>query len=322
MNNTDIPPIPTDGPQACATVQLYLAVLHDVPPEQVQALLQHVDRCAGCAAELRLLTQATQLVTNLPELAPPPSVDRAVIAAIAARSRGCPLELVPPTRSHRTSPNHRTLWLMGQVAAALLLLAFLSARHFLSDLPTPSQTFVLPASLSWSGYVLHFSETKIGANGIRYRINCYHDLGTGRMRVETITSGGLDIVAVGNEQTLLGEDLVHHIAEWGANAWGVDDSLFNLTQLRSDLEAKRAVYLGTGHFDGQEVYRIRLSNGLVLLLDMHYQPVNVLRDAHGPGTGKPIYDMLSLLPASQVPSILWDTHVPSGFQMGRLPERP
>lgn len=316
MNNTDMPPIRTDGPQACATVQLYLAVLNDLPAEQVQAVLQHVDMCAGCAAELRLLTQATQLVTNLAELAPPSSVDRAVIAAIAARSRGCPPELVHPTRSHRTR------LLMGQVAAALMLLAFLSAHHFLSGPFTTSQTFVLPASLSWSGYVLYYSETKLGANGMRYRINCYHDLGTGRMHVETITGGGLDIVAVGNEQVLLGEDLVHHIAQWGANAWSVDDSLFNLAQLRSDLEAKRAVYLGTDHFDGQEVYRIRLSNGLVLLLDMHYLPVNVLRDAHSPGTGEPIYEMLTFLPASQVPSTLWDTNVPPGFQMGRLPERP
>ncbi len=316
MNNTTMPPIRTDGPQACATVQLYLAVLNDLPAEQVQAVLQHVDMCAGCAAELRLLTQATQLVTNLAEFAPPPYVDRAVIAAIAARSRGCPPELGHPTRSHRT------LWLMGQVAAALMLLAFLSARHFLSGPLTTSQTFVLPASLSWSGYVLYYSETKLGANGMRYRINCYHDLGTGRMHVETITGGGLDIVAVGNEQVLLGEDLVHHIAQWGASAWSVDDSLFNLAQLRSDLEAKRAVYLGTDRFDGQEVYRIGLSNGLVLLLDMHYQPVNVLRDAHGPGTGEPIYETLTLLPASQVPSTLWDTNVPEGFQMGRLPERP
>ncbi len=68
MNNTDMPPIRTDGPQACATVQLYLAVLNDLPAEQVQGVLQHVDMCAGCAAELRLLTQATQLVTNLAEL--------------------------------------------------------------------------------------------------------------------------------------------------------------------------------------------------------------------------------------------------------------
>ncbi len=316
MSNTDMPPIRTDGPQACATVQLYLAVLNDLPAEQGRAVLQHVDMCAGCAAELRLLTQATQLVTNLAELAPPSSVDRAVIAAIAARSRGCPPELVHPARSHRT------LWLMGQVAAALMLLAFLSAHHFLSGPLTTSQTFVLPASLSWSGYVLYYSETKLGANGMRYRVNCYHDLGTGRMHVETTTGGGLDIVAVGNEQVLLGEDLVHHIAQWGANAWSVDDSLFNLAQLRSDLEAKRAVYLGTDHFDGQEVYRIRLSNGLVLLLDRHYLPVNALHDAHGPGTGKPIYDKLSLLPASQVPSTLWDTNVPPGFQMGRLPERP
>jgi hypothetical protein len=75
-------------------------------------------------------------------------------------------------------------------------------------------------------------------------------------------------------------------------------------------------------FHGQQVYRIRWSNGLVLLLDRHYWPVNVLRDAHGPGTGQPIYEMLTWFKVSQVPSTLWDIGVPAGFQLGRLPEGP
>src|SRR5260370_25338527 len=240
MNNTDMPPIRTDGPQACATVQLYLAVLNDLPAEQVQGVLQHVDMCAGCAAELRLLTQATQLVTNLAELAPLSSVDRVVIAAIAARSRGCPPELVHSTRSHRTLPTHRTLWLMGQVAAALMLIAFLRANHFLSGPLTTSQTFVLPASLSWSGYVLYYSETKLGANGMRYRINCYHDLGTGRMHVETITGGGLDIVAVGNEEVRPCDDLRPHLSRWGVEAASDVEHTIYTDQLRTDRLAQDA----------------------------------------------------------------------------------
>ena len=90
-------------------------------------------------------------------------------------------------------------------------------------------------------------------------------------------------------------------------------------RLRYDLQAHRAVYEGMDRFEGQEVYRIRWKNGLVLLLDTSYWPVNVLRDAHGPGSGQPIYEMLTWLPVSQVSSTLWGTQVPAGFRLGRLP---
>jgi hypothetical protein len=81
------------------------------------------------------------------------------------------------------------------------------------------------------------------------------------------------------------------------------------------------MYLGQGTFRGQEVYRIRMSNGLVLLLDTHYLPVNVLQNASGSGTSKPLYEMLSMLPATQVPAALWEVHIPAGFQLGMLPVR-
>jgi hypothetical protein len=192
----------------------------------------------------------------------------------------------------------------------------------LSGLLAMHKAFALPADLSWSGYVLYHAETKIGANGMRYHINCYHDLGTGRMRVETSAGDNLDIVTVGDKQSLLGEDVIHHVAQWGASNWSVDDSIFDMAQLRSDLQTNRAFYEGRGYFDGQEVYRIRTRNGLVLLLDMHYRPVNVLRSAGSSHAGEPIYERLSMLPASQIPDALWNMNVPEGFQMGRLPEGP
>jgi hypothetical protein len=140
------------------------------------------------------------------------------------------------------------------------------------------------------------------------------------MHVETTAGNDVDIVAVGNDQILLGVDLVHHLAQWGANAWGVDDSLFDLGQLRTDLQAHRAVYLGQGTFRGQEVYRIRNGNGLVLLLDSRYLPVNVLHDAGRP-VGEPVYQTLLMLPATQVPAALWEARIPAGFQLGMLPMR-
>jgi hypothetical protein len=141
------------------------------------------------------------------------------------------------------------------------------------------------------------------------------------MHVETIAGDDLDIVAVGHRQELLGKDLVHHIAQWGANAWGVDDSLFDLGQLRADLQTHRAVYLGQETFRGKEVYRIRMRNGLVLLLDRQYLPVNVLSNASGPGTGEPLYETLMMLPATQVPATLWEARIPAGFRVGMLPMR-
>ncbi len=324
MNNTDLPPMPKAGeygPEVCTTVRLYLAVLDDLPAEQVCVLFKHVSTCAGCAAELRLLTLATYL-TNPADMAPPPQVDQIVLRAIAARSRMRLSDYRQAIGTHRRLRTHRLLWLIGQVAAVVILLLTLSALHFLGGPTATPRALALPANLSWSGYVLFYRETKTGMNGVHYSVNCYHDLSTGRMHVETMAGSGLDIVAVGDDQILLGEDLIHHIVQWGANAWSVDDSLFNLAQLRSDLQAKRAVYEGMDLFHGQQVYRIRWSNGLVLLLDRHYWPVNVLRDAHGPGTGQPIYELLTWLKVSQVPSTLWEIGVPAGFQLGRLPAGP
>ena len=327
MNNTDLPPLPgagEHGPEVCTTVRLYLAVLPDVSTEQARVLFEHVRTCSDCAAELRLMTLATYLASPA-DMTPPPQVDQAIRAAIAARSsRHFPenIRALRSLHSHHTLRNHRFLWLIGQVAAVVVLLTTLTVVHFLYGSVATPRAFVLPASLSWSGYVLYYHETKMGANGMQYNVNCYHDLGTGRMHVETMVRNDLDIVTVGDDQALLGEDLIHHIAQWNAYAWSVDDSMFNLAQLRSDLHVNRALYEGTDVFHGQEVYRLRWRNGLVLLLDKHYWPVNVLRNAHGPGTGEPIYETLTWLKVSQVPSTLWDIGVPAGFHMGRLPARP
>lgn len=326
MNHSDLPPLPragTSGPQVCAVVRLYLAVLDDVPADLVQVVSEHVHTCATCAEEHRLMMRVAHLAADLTDYAPPPQVDQAILAAIRTWSSVQPSERIHAIRSaQRTVHTRRSFWLPGHVVAVAMLLALLTAVHVLSASLAPPRAFALPDTLSWSGYVLYYRETHVGANGVRYRVTCYHDLGTGRMHVETIAGGGLDIVVVGDEQMVLGEDLVQHIAQWGANAWSVDDSLFHLMHLRHDLQAHRAVYEGMDRFAGQEVYRIRWQHGLVLLLDRRYQPVNVLRDARGPGTGQPIYERLTLLPAAQVPSTFWDTNVPAGFQMGRLPERP
>jgi hypothetical protein len=327
MNNTDLPPLPGPeeiGPEVCTTMRLYLAVLHDVSAEQARVLFEHVRICSGCAAELRLMTLATYLACPA-NMSPPPQVDQAIRSAIAARnSMHFPeyLQTLRSQHSHHPLRNHRLLWLIGQVAAVVVLLTTLIVMQLWHrSLATP-RAFALPASLSWNGYVLFYHEKKMGTNGMQYTVNCYHDLNTGRMHVETMAENDLDIVTVGDDQMLLGEDLTHHIAQWNAFAWSVDDSMFDLAQLRSDLQANRALYEGTGVFHDQVVYRIRWKDGLVLLLNTHYWPVNVLRDARGPGTGQPVYETLTWFKISQVPSTLWEIRVPAGFRMGDLPTGP
>ncbi|HEX9132106.1 MAG TPA: hypothetical protein VF844_07425 [Ktedonobacteraceae bacterium] len=321
MNSTDLPPIPRAGeygPQVCDTVRLYLAVLDDLSPEQVNLLFKHISICSACAGEFQLFNSATRLVAGLATTTPSPRVDAAIMAMQSAqhgkRSRK-PVHLIPS--------GGRSSWLVGQIAvAAVLLLALLTATHFISLAPSVSKAFVLPANLSWSNYVLYHSETRIGANGMHYRIDSYHDLGSNRMHIETTASSQLDVVVVGDDHAMLGKDMLHRVAQWGADAWAVDDSLFDLAALRHELQAKSAVYLDKESFKGQEVYRIRCKDGLVMLLDMDYMPVNVLQGATGSSAGEPMYDSLKMMPTSEMPSTIWDMSIPAGFQMGTLPAKP
>ncbi|TMB86954.1 MAG: zf-HC2 domain-containing protein, partial [Chloroflexi bacterium] len=345
MNNTNPLPLPDDtmpplpeageyGPQVCSTVCLYLAILDDLSPRQVQLLREHVDNCADCATVHRFMQRTTRVFASLPESAPSPHVDQAVMSAIAAQSnRKIPAGATNgqnnrhaiPTPSYITSAREPRRSIVGatlvvalgggvvarrgraalaagalksravktaaSVALAVVLLLALFTTIYFSGSPT-TQAFRLPPNLSWSSYVLYHSEMRIDAHGLRYYVDCYHDLGSDSMHVETIVPDQLDVIAVGNHHAMLGLDMMHHVAQWGANDWSVDETAFDLAELRSDLDAHRAVYLDQDVFQGHNVYRIRARNGLVLLLDMHYMPVNVLRGAVGPGTGEPIYDSL------------------------------
>jgi hypothetical protein len=318
MMDANLPPVPrtsVDKPSACVTIRLYLAVLDDLSPLQKQFVCEHINSCAACTTELSILRRVEPLATGPDQFAPPPRVDQVVMAAIATRGMACHQA---PTCSFMR--RQRSAWFMLCAAVLTLVVVMMAAFQWPGALFTPSRAFALPTDLSWSGYVLYHTETMPGTHGVQYHISCYHDLGTGNMRVETTAGNDLDIVAIGNEQVLLGEDLIYHVAQWGAHTWGVDDSLFNLGHLRADMQAHRAVYLGQDTFQGQEVYRLRW-HGLVLLLNERYLPVNVLSNARGPGTGQPLYQMLTMLPVAQVPAAFWEALVPAGFRIGVLPAR-
>jgi hypothetical protein len=155
-----------------------------------------------------------------------------------------------------------------------------------------------------------------------YRVESYHDLGSNQMHIETMASGQLDVVVVSDDHTMLGMDMLHHVAQWDADAWAVDDSLFDLAALRHELQTKSAVYLDKENFRGQDVYRIRFKDGLVMLLDMDYMPVNVLQGSASSDMARPMYNSLKLMPASEMPTTMWNMSIPSGFHMGTLPAKP
>ncbi len=252
--------------------------------------------------------------------------DAAFIIPRGRRERPHPTSTPPPPL--REIPRGRRLlglrWgaAASVVMAAIVLLSFLAMMHFVPGVGPGPQAYTLPATLSWNGYVIYHSETRIDAHGERYRVNTYYDPGTGRFHVETVMPGSMDVVAVGDGHSTLGMDMMHHVAQWEANGWSSDESMFDLPGIRSDMKMSRAAFIDKDMFRGQAVYRIRCSNGLVLLLNMQYQPVNVLRGAVGPGTGEPIYDSLVMMPSSHVPGDMWDMQIPSGFKMGELPDRP
>jgi hypothetical protein len=359
--NNDMPPLPpigATGPQVCATIRLYLAIADDLTPEEVTVLNEHVRICPECAKAQRLLQNTTDLFNGLPSSTPSSRVDQAVMAAIAARNNGhVGAQFIAPTRQRQSvaparpsrvsapiptiptsiaaytaQKSKRSSRFVGKplgmavtvlAVAAMLFLVLSTTLHFLGVfLPAQQWTFSLPNNLSWNSYVLYHSETRIDDRGKPYRVTTYNNLGSGNLHVETVMVGVLDVVAIGTASKMLGLDMMHRVAQWGAEDWSSDESMFNLAALRDNLAHNRDAYLDKETFRGEQVYRIRCSNGLVLLLNMRYQPVNVLRGATGPNTGTPIYDTLEVMPASSVSSSMWDISVPSGFTMGTLPKRP
>lgn len=344
-----MPPLPKlgeVGPHICETVQLYLGVLSDLTTDEAAIVLEHVRACAHCATVQRLMQGTTHVVAGLPDSMPSARVDEAVMAVIATRGGrqagggdasvlkgresfgqvGEGDASVPTPRIPAAAPTGRRRivlrWrMLAAVAmAAVLLFSLLTMMHFLSA--PQGQAFTLPATLSWNSYVVYHSETRIDAHGVRYHVDTYYNPSNGRVHVETVLPGSVDVVAVGDDKSMLGMDMMHHVAQWDANGWSNDESMFNLAEIRNDLKTSHAAFIDKDVFRGQAVYRIRCSNGLILLLNMRYEPVNVLRGAVGPGTGEPLYDALLMMPSSHVSNDMWTMSVPAGFRMGTLPGKP
>src|SRR5437016_2042453 len=132
MDNTNLPPLPRAGevgPDVCAVVRLYLAIIDDLTAEQVEQLSEHVVACAACGEEFQLLERATHLVGAYVATTPSPRVDAAINAMIEAEKRTpVALRRSPP---QRRPPRRRVAWIVGElVAAAVIVLALLTSAHF------------------------------------------------------------------------------------------------------------------------------------------------------------------------------------------------
>jgi hypothetical protein len=328
MNDIDAPLLPVlgeKGPQVCAAVRFYLAVVDDLPFEQVSILSAHIQECANCAAEARLFHKSTNLIATLPASSPSARVDAAILAAAKSHGQAArsPLQLLTgesslPRRAKPRSPSRRWVASLSLVASLLLLLV---AGLVVRDLIFPASSFQMPAQLTWNGYVVHYIETRVDTQGRNYQVEVYQDLGTNQMHIESTLPGEFDVVVVTDAQTMLGEDMMHHVAQQGDSVqnWAIDGSQFDLAELRQDLATHQATYLGTEKFQDQTVYLIRASNGQVLMLNTHYLPVTVLSNFTSPGTGVPAYQTFNLVLSNQVADSLWDMQVPAGFHMGNLP---
>ncbi len=311
------------NPRECETTRQYLAVWDDLTTEQRRTVAAHVRACPSCSTEHLAMNQVTRLVASLEASSPSARVDKAVMEAIATQSKPRQVgHLFPISRQKRRKSTLQVAGLL--VAAAVVLVATFATIRFMKT-PSSTQAFLLPATLSWSGYILYHSQTKIDTKGKRYRIDSYDQLANGYITVETVDQGIVDVVLIEHGSNNLGMDEMHHVAQENVQGWGIDmsqESMFDMNEVRHELNTHQASYLDTDSFHGIDVYRIRCENGLVLLLDMHYRPVNILAGAVGPGTGEPIYDTVSLLPPSKVPPSMWNMQVPTGFKMGVLPVQP
>lgn len=338
MNDVEFLPFPTPGkkgPQICEAVRVYLAVVDDLPFEQVRVLSEHVQDCPDCSRDFRQMQQITRLVATLPESGPSARVDDAVLAAIKSRGKTrVPSGELRPTAQDPVTPRPLSMqrrasarrWstAVGLVAALiLLLLGGAYARGLIFSQGNNSQALQLPNTLSWNGYVVHYTQTLKDSQGEAYQLEVYQDLQTNQMHIESTMPDKFDVVVVTDEQDMTGKDMMHHVAETGSDVerWAVDGSMFNLAHLRQDIDTHTMTYLGKETFQGNEVYMLHASDGEVLLLNAKYFPVNVLQNYQGPGTGTPVYATFDLMKSSEVDSSIWDMHVPSDFQMGQLPDR-
>lgn len=320
MNKQNLPLLPgigEKGAQVCERIRLYLAIVDELSTEQARILSEHLTHCAQCATVFQQTQQATHLLAALPESTPSARVDAAILATLQQHQRTAP----PPAQVRVHAPSRRRSPGLAWALIATFLVVIIAGIFIRELLADNGAGFRLPPTISWHGYVLHYIQTRNNSQGQPYQVEVYQDLGTNNMHIESHLPGQFDVVVVTDKASMLGKDMMHHIAQMGSGvaSWMTDGSLFDLDLLRHDLATGSATYLGIARVQGLKVYQIGVGNGQVLLLNMDYLPVNALRNFHGQGTGALVYHTCQLLLSAQVSDSLWDMQVPPDFQIGSLP---
>jgi hypothetical protein len=337
MNSTNLPPLPTPeqrGSEVCARMALYIAVWQDLTPAQKAQASRHIQTCETCAQEFRYVDSATKLISRLGQESTVPSarVDQAVMQAISARreTSKAPIKMRARSRKQPSFSGGSSRMASWAAVAAAVLVVIVGAMTFIPGLRPAApgsqsiapQAFKLPANLSWNSEVLYHVQAWTEKNGDQYQAATYYDPSAQMANIELTMGNSVDTVMVVDKQShkALVMDMMHHVAQWNPqDRWKDDESMFNLQQLRSDLQTGRAVYLGKGIFQGQSVYQVRWTDDQILLLDMNYMPVNVLQASGNSTTGQPEYVTVKWLKPSTVPDSTWDMNVPHDFKMGTLP---
>jgi hypothetical protein len=318
-HTADLPPFPVDSSAdqgVCEIVKLYIAVFDDLSPDQQRSIHAHMSECQQCQQEWMIVRKATLLVADLDELAPSTQVDNAIYAALA--HPGTTITNMKK-RQRRKQFSVRSLGGLTVAAALVFIVSFALSGAWLVMRP---QSFSLPANLTWNTYVLLQKQTMLNQRGESYEVIQYTDMTTQSSHVETVMNGKFDVVVIQDGQHSLGLDMMHHVAQWNVGTWNIDESMFDLQRLRTDLRDGQAKYLGKGTFQNSPVYRIQYADGDILLLDMHYMPVNVLHVEQKQGSAQPMYDTVQWLSPNVVSSTMWKMQVPHNFQMGKISGKP
>lgn len=337
MNNTDLPALPPQeaiGPDVCTIMRLYMAISRDLPAEQVRVISAHVRICKKCTREHHIFSRTTRMVAGVDASTPSARVDQVVMAAIAARSKNrvpttqisqAIRPLVLPRRQKRKSPVPMAALL---ATAAVLVVAVVASLSFAFQ-THPAKAFAIPGDVTWNSSVLYHTQTIKNADGEPYHVGTYDYLAKNIMHVETTLKGKdgnmqMDVIVVNNKGThqAIGMNMMNDVYQLNGNAQGwvaqgsAYESMFDLKGLRDALQAKQATYQGIYQFQGQKFYRIQCPNGLFMLLNMQYQPVNILQG------DQPIYQTLNWVAPANVPAGMWDMNPPNGFTAGALPQKP
>jgi hypothetical protein len=92
----------------------------EATPEEARIVEAHVAACLDCARDLQFMRETSQMLALTPEIAPPPGLQEAILAATTRRPTW--RERVRTALSRSSAPRYRRLAWVGSAACALALI--------------------------------------------------------------------------------------------------------------------------------------------------------------------------------------------------------